>query len=746
MNAGETLKLSQNIHDWTEKYSHELGKELTHWKQKHAIGTPANLANSFDTLEEENRLLQVGVVGRVKAGKSSLLNALVFDGKNVLPKAATPMTAALTTLTYADAFSAQVQFYTQEDLNNIRANATQYELRLKEERDRAVEQLRSRRQRSGQVTEDQQFWEHVEKTALRATQSDQTLAAAHDQWQRICRTNIDPIDLQSIGQIKAENAQSLADQLIEFVGSDGHYMPLTKSVDIYLPLDSLRDIRIIDTPGINDPVQSREERTSKLLKDCDVVFIVSPAGQFLSEQDLDLMSRITQKEGVQELVLIASQVDNQLYGRDVKRATLQASLEVITNTLSLHMVETLKRLKSQYVEIGNTFDSLIQGGTGKVLHTSGICHSLSTRFDQQQNWDSGEHKAWENLQSNYQDFFTSDNPERCRANLNLLANTSALLTILERVRERKDFIIGQRRVELIKTKANALEAFRSDLLAHTKQCYQRIKSADIEQLKSQKKQLDNKKILAEHDLDIMHEGLVQGFHDKLDSVLTSVLTKTYRETKDQFEGATEEIQRTRTREKSGVGSWFARKLWGGGSETYTYTVFKLYLAPFKQGFDEFVDGLSSNLKNHARKQRIEFQEQLQRDVTAITRRHLNDEIDVSLIIHSTRGLISNIQLPELDLDTSVLNNLTMTGTVLSGNEARMFLDDARDALKRLEGQAKKQIRDFVEDTCERQMHSSIGKELFQDMQERIDQLEKDVNNRVLMLDRLQRMLKELEAC
>lgn len=30
MNAGETLKLSQNIHDWTEKYSQELGKELTH--------------------------------------------------------------------------------------------------------------------------------------------------------------------------------------------------------------------------------------------------------------------------------------------------------------------------------------------------------------------------------------------------------------------------------------------------------------------------------------------------------------------------------------------------------------------------------------------------------------------------------------------------------------------------------------------------------------------------------------------
>lgn len=75
----------------------------------------------------------------------------------------------------------------------------------------------------------------------------------------------------------------------------------------------------------------------------------------------------------------------------------------------------------------------------------------------------------------------------------------------------------------------------------------------------------------------------------------------------------------------------------------------------------------------------------------------------------------------------------------------VFFDDARDALTRLESQAKKQIRVFVEDTCERQKHLSIGKDLFQDMQERIEQLEKDVNNRVLMLDRLQRMIKELEA-
>lgn len=53
-------------------------------------------------MAREGRNLRVGIIGRVKAGKSSLLNALMFAGNDVLPKAATPMTASLTILRYTD--------------------------------------------------------------------------------------------------------------------------------------------------------------------------------------------------------------------------------------------------------------------------------------------------------------------------------------------------------------------------------------------------------------------------------------------------------------------------------------------------------------------------------------------------------------------------------------------------------------------------------------------------------------------
>jgi len=42
----------------------------------------------------------VSVIGVVKAGKSSFLNCLLFEGKNLLPKAITPMTATLTIMEF----------------------------------------------------------------------------------------------------------------------------------------------------------------------------------------------------------------------------------------------------------------------------------------------------------------------------------------------------------------------------------------------------------------------------------------------------------------------------------------------------------------------------------------------------------------------------------------------------------------------------------------------------------------------
>jgi predicted GTPase len=191
-------------------------------------------------------------------------------------------------------------------------------------------------------------------------------------------------------KIEASGLDELMGQLDDFVGSSGSYMPFTKSVELQLPKDSLKDIQIVDTPGVNDPVASREERTKEYLKNCDVVFILSPAGQFVSHEDIELMDRLSSKEGVQEMYFVASQVDNQLHGDELETSghDLHKAINNVKGELSKQARDTLHDLKEKNPLVAQQFGKLIEEIDSRVMVSSAICHAMSIRFNEKDRWDS----------------------------------------------------------------------------------------------------------------------------------------------------------------------------------------------------------------------------------------------------------------------------------------------------------------------------------------------------------------------
>ena len=79
-----------------------------------------NMVESFrkeyeEYMSEEKAI--VSVIGVVKAGKSSFLNCLLFEGKNLLPKAITPMTATLTVMEFGKKNEAEIFYFTENEFN-----------------------------------------------------------------------------------------------------------------------------------------------------------------------------------------------------------------------------------------------------------------------------------------------------------------------------------------------------------------------------------------------------------------------------------------------------------------------------------------------------------------------------------------------------------------------------------------------------------------------------------------------------
>lgn len=88
-----------------------------------------------DTLKKDNEILKIGVVGQVKAGKSSFLNSLFFEGENVLPRASTPMTAGLTVLEYGEQNEFAVEYYNKGEWTTFLDKAKEYDSMIQEQRE-----------------------------------------------------------------------------------------------------------------------------------------------------------------------------------------------------------------------------------------------------------------------------------------------------------------------------------------------------------------------------------------------------------------------------------------------------------------------------------------------------------------------------------------------------------------------------------------------------------------------------------
>ncbi len=231
-----------------------------------------NFGIKSNDLLSENRKLNIGVVGQVKAGKSTFLNTLLFDGREILPKAATPKTAALTKMEYSDKNSIEIEYYNLEE------------------------------------------WKDLEENAKIDNDSD-VFTSAREIMAMMKKRSIDPYEYAKREKeyIEFDTYDDLILRLNDYVGEDGKYTPLVKAVVLHLNRPEFEGLSIVDTPGLNDPIVSRTLRTKEFIEVCDVVFFLSKSSYFLDQSDSNLLFAQMPEKGVKKLVLIASKYDDAIF-------------------------------------------------------------------------------------------------------------------------------------------------------------------------------------------------------------------------------------------------------------------------------------------------------------------------------------------------------------------------------------------------------------------------------------------------
>lgn len=742
MKSKDIIEFRGKITDIVSKNDSHIGEEAKYIEHEYSIDSVNKLQEAICSIENEQRLLQIGIVGRVKAGKSSLLNALLFDGLNILPKAATPMTAALTQISYGDNLSAEVEFFSQKDIEEIKKGHYEYTEKLQ----KLIDEKTNSAKFHEKISSKEDLQNKSRKQAQRELNSNTSLSSTYDQYERMKSSGVDIQSLKDKSTLNAKDVQSLSQQLLAYVGSEGRYMPFTKSVHIKLPQDNLHGIQIVDTPGLNDPVQSREDRTRELLKYCDVIFIVSPSGQFLSKEDVELMDRITTKEGVTNLFVISSQIDNQLMGDEKEKGNgdLHQILKNITSKLGGHLSTTLTQLKKNNPEVGTTFDQLIEQGQRHVIHSSGICQTLRNQFDSKELWDSGARTVWLNLTREYPDYFSDTDKVTSIASLDKLSNLSEIKNIVATVGAKKQQILEARKENFVKVKFDSLLKYRERLLSFCKKRVRDIKSNDKERLEQEKQKLTAIINNVSVDIDNEYSDVVKSLGFNLKNELIKELESYFRKAAASVDKASDVESETYKVKKSGVFSWVAG-LWGGGYENHTRTYATIRSGTVRNSLEQLTYEIERSIKDKSERAIIAWRkEELQAKVVQILRSGMGDEkLSSAAISQSIKRVINEINTPDLKYSGSIPNTLRARGILIS-SDAEKFIDDAESYLSKLQIRAKGDIDKYMRELINGLSKVKLSNRLLEKYMEEIRSIEILVKNKNIELDRFGRIVLELE--
>ncbi len=299
-----------------------IGKELLTGFQSDV----ENIAEKIADIKEVNRTLKIGIVGEVKAGKSSFLNALFFKGESILPKAPTPMTAALTKISYAEKPSAKIVFYQKNDWDRILRLSREYEESVTFYLDKEIERYNNRSQdTSGKYVMPTR--EGVEKRYRVKIPMEQI--SANELVEMVEERNL--MVEEHLGQVEElqvdTSTEDFMKELQSYVGAKGKMTPLVNYTELRINNPLLKDVEVIDTPGLNDPILSRSETTKKFLISCDVVFLLSYVGQFLGEEDIRFLTKNLSEESVGRAVIIGSKFDSGVLDYTVPHASIRQAMK-----------------------------------------------------------------------------------------------------------------------------------------------------------------------------------------------------------------------------------------------------------------------------------------------------------------------------------------------------------------------------------------------------------------------------------
>lgn len=642
-----------------------------------------DVAAKLARFAEDSQRLSIGIIGQVKAGKSSFLNALLFDGQPVLPEAATPKTANLTRITHGAAPALVVHYYAPE----------------------AWAQLQALAAGGGQHAEARVARELVDMVKQAGVDADAVLA-------------------KGVEHLQAPDVAGLIGLLNDYVGANGRYTALVEATELQLPLAELQGFEVVDTPGMNDPVASRTQKTRDFMARCDVVFFLSRCSQFLDQSDMDLLAGQLPSKGVKRLILVGCQFDGAILDDGFDRASLAATEANLSARLSRHAGAQLERLAKVREQQGAPDVAALLRQIKIPLFASSYAHGFAAWPAER--WSQGMTHAHGELTELAADSWNGY--EISAGDWRRIGNFQALTAAYNVARADKAALLAAQRDGLLPENRRRLQEALARLAEAAENRRQQLQGGDISQL-----------------------AVRQAAAEQRMAGIVGVLTETVNQNREQarlkqrelaaeLQAAMAEAAKldartgTDTVERShkvSTSKWWNPFSWGSSRTVYyTETVSYRYLAAADaiENLNQYA--LDNNAALQREFSRIINPAQLRAELKRVLLKELDtasENFDPKQFRTTLEGSLERLRLPELCLplgDVGRAIGARFSGEVRDDKAMTELREALRQALQIVSGQLDTAFKNGVDELCQQldQVKAALADELVKDIHTELEQL------------------------
>lgn len=600
---------------------------------------------------------------------------------------------------------------------------------LKKNTDAKINELKDKALSKDKEIDELELKEKARKSALQELKGVQeSIYACYQQYQQISQSQVSASEREANKDFQGSLSEIRA-KLKDYVGSSGKFMPFTKSITLRLDNEFLKDVQIIDTPGLNDPVPSRSARTNEILRECDAVLVLSPAGQFMDQNDVILVRKLA--GSVARIFVIASKGDSELYGseKDKNGGILNAVFEGIQNTL--------ERSKNNALQKADVENNVLQRALKeKMIVCAGICAGIVAKRGE--NLDEMEIHTLNRLKEEYPNDFQG---EKMWENLSKLANIEALNAVFAELKKDKELILQERISGFLQSNDKALNAYKEALQDRVRQRIDALQKVDIDGLKARASALQEVKERGESVLDSEWNELCVKFCFDIRDILKDKQTEFFENLENEAESKQGDFIKT-------TGWIFKDK----------HYLKKVNANAVINAIEKTCERLENLLNDETARAIQAWREKMPSTLLKALREEISDEfIDGFVFKKCLRDIFNKITYPSIKYSSKIPYSISGMSGILEDNveggyawveakyehPATHFINEVSNFTRRFKQEVKEDI-DKLANELSSVFAFGFGKDMFQSISDEIQSLQKDLASKALKLDEYKTLERSLE--